>query len=260
MLRNMRIILSIVPSSSVLRGKKFINSQAIGIPCIVDKRPEGKSLEDQVTIMHAPSELAGKGTKVIREVIKEIISEGYNIEYIECVNKSNKEVMELLKKCDFIIDQLYSDTPMAGFASEAASFGVPAVVCGYYSKWFDEMNKGIIKAPSYFCLPHELKEAVIELIVNKEKRLRLGSDAFNFVSTEWNYTTVAKRYCCILNDEIPDRWWYDPYDSEYILGAGMDETVIKRLITEMIDRYGWESLCIEDKPMLKQKYQELISS
>ena len=43
----------------------------------------------------------------------------------------NSVVLEQLARCDFIIDQLYADFPMPGFATEAAWFGKPAVTAGY---------------------------------------------------------------------------------------------------------------------------------
>ena len=42
-------------------------------------------------------------------------------------------VLEKMAMSDIVVDQVYCDTPMAGFATEAAINGVPVVVGGYYA-------------------------------------------------------------------------------------------------------------------------------
>src|SRR3990170_1211052 len=64
----------------------------------------------------------------ILKFIKKMQLKGHSIELIEIIRKTNAEVLDELSRCDFIIDELYSDAAMAGFATEAAFFGKPAIV------------------------------------------------------------------------------------------------------------------------------------
>ena len=56
-------------------------------------------------------------------------NEGLPLEYVEIVGQPNDIVLAEIARSAFVIDQLYSDTPMAGFAAEAARLGKPAIVC-----------------------------------------------------------------------------------------------------------------------------------
>ena len=84
-----------------------------------------------IRILHSPSSPEVKGTYLIRQAINALKAKGYPIDYVEIMGKPNTVVIAELEKCDFIVDQLYSDTPMSGFATEAAFFGKTAVVGGY---------------------------------------------------------------------------------------------------------------------------------
>ena len=89
-------------------------------------------------ILHAPSNPNFKGTEEIRNTIKCLKNENIDFEYIEITNASNEKVLAELKACDLVIDQLYSDTPMATLAAEAAYCGKPTIVGGY---GFEELKK-----------------------------------------------------------------------------------------------------------------------
>ncbi len=63
--------------------------------------------------------------------------------------RPNREVIVDLSKCDFVIDQIYSDTLMIGFACDAASLGTASIVRGYGleelkqfvpSEWFRKIH------------------------------------------------------------------------------------------------------------------------
>jgi|GEM_PF-678283 len=64
----------------------------------------------KVIILHAPSSFIFKGTFLVRASIKKLQMEGYNFEYIEIFNRSNEEVLELLKKAHIVLNQFYALT------------------------------------------------------------------------------------------------------------------------------------------------------
>ena len=114
------------PMSSQLHEKPFLTFQAIGLPFVhAAPLPAAAHVrrDSAVRILHAPSNPKGKGTAEIHDVIRRLTGKGYRIEFIEITGQPFIGVLEQLSQCDFVVDQLYSDTPMAGFAREAAFFG-----------------------------------------------------------------------------------------------------------------------------------------
>lgn len=74
---------------------------------------------DKLFILHAPSSPLVKGTPLVRAAIKKLKLEGYSIEYIELINKTNEEVLENLKNCHIVLNQFYSRAP--------GTFGIEAL-------------------------------------------------------------------------------------------------------------------------------------
>ncbi len=122
-------------------ARPFVNYFRIGMPrprsqqvemtADSEDHYEARSALRPTRILHAPSHPRAKGTDRIRLAVESLRSKGYEIEYTELTNAANAEVLAHLHECDFVIDQLYSDTPMATFAAEAADVGRPSVVGGY---------------------------------------------------------------------------------------------------------------------------------
>ena len=97
------------PPTAHFANKKFVSFLHLGIPMFVNSviPLEKKSDSDQTIILHSPSNLTGKGTHAIRKAIIDLKEKGYNIKYIEISKQPNAVVLETLKKCDFVIDQIY---------------------------------------------------------------------------------------------------------------------------------------------------------
>jgi len=66
---------------------------------------------ERIVILHSPSSFIFKGTFLVRAAIKKLQIEGYNFEYIEVFNRSNEEVLELLKKAHIVLNQFYALAP-----------------------------------------------------------------------------------------------------------------------------------------------------
>ena len=64
--------------------------------------------------------LKKKEVLISKEVIDLLITNGYNIEYEMITNVSNEVVLDKIKSCDIILDEVYSDTPLGGIAVEGA--------------------------------------------------------------------------------------------------------------------------------------------
>ena len=243
------------PLSAHFHTRECINGFAIGIPSVQRTAPSlppaREGTVSPLRILHAPSHLEAKGTPVIRATIQELLSEGISLEYVEIIGQPNERVLEELARCDFVIDQLYSDTPMAGFAAEAARFGKPAIVCGYA---LDEFRKWIppeATPPSYYCHPSDLKIAIARLAMNTEFRNDLGGRARAFFDLRCRPRDVAQRYLAAIKGECPSAWKFDPRCITYLEGCGLSEEKARQRISELVSTHGSPALQLEDKPALK---------
>lgn len=255
-------IIICAPYSSQFLRSKFVNSFALGIPMgIIEDTTDTNYIERSsqvIRILHSPSHKRAKGTPIILDAITNLKLKGHAIDFVTVSGRPHKEVLAELKFCDFVIDQVYSDTPMAGFAAEAAFFGKPTLVAGY---GLVELKKHIADdmwPPSMICHPEDLEQAIEELIMNKVLREQLGHDSKEFIKTKWSNSAVATRFLSLINDEIPDDWWLDPNDVTYIHGAGQSIEQTRQIVIELVKTYGVSALKLSDRPLLKAEILELI--
>lgn len=239
---------------------KFVNFTNLGIPWRFGSHaiPRIRNTSDRVRVLHAPSHPAAKGTVLIRSTIDRLREKGHKIDFIEITERLHKTVLEELLQCDFVIDQIYSDTPLAGFATEAAWFGKPAVVGGYglieYNNFYLEESYPV----SQICHPDQLESAIERLIVDPDYRQELGEAAQSFVSVNYNSEKVAKKYLSLISGEIPAHWFIKPNDILYLHGCGFSEAQIKELVRSMIDKSGLAALQLTHRPDLERAFLRLI--
>lgn len=254
-------------SSTHFSRKKSINTFSIGIPYLSTRSVVG-DINDSHTltpeynkftktrILHSPSHPAGKGSNAIRSCIERLRLKGYQVEFIELRGRPNREVVYEIRQCDFVIDQVYCDTPMAGFATEAAWFAKPAVVGGYSFEYLQQFIHQDMFPPSRTCHPDELELAIEELIVNPQLRMALGKKAQTFVQTQWSSEKVAERYLRLITGDIPNSWWLDPEQITYLHGWGQTEEQTKENIRKMVKAYGVKSLQLSHRPELENAFLE----
>jgi len=262
------IIIGAPYSTSPFSGVNFINSFVFGVPYSgsisnnVNTSENSSHIaknnidEGPVRILHSPSKPVTKGSELIRIAIENLQSKGYAIEFIELRDRPNSEVLQEIQNCDFVVDQLYSDTPLAGFATEAAWFGKPAVVGGY---GLESLRKFIPKnmlPPSQICLPDNVEFAIEELIVNIDHRLQLGAKAQNFVRSKWAAQEAAKKFFRLITDDIPEDWWLNPKDVVYLHGCGLSEEHAKNNVRKLVQAYGIESLQLSHRPDLEKAFMD----
>lgn len=250
------------PFSSQFLKYKFINLFNIGLPYQVPRFYKNEDVKSNTTvrILHSPSNPVVKGTDVIREVINKLKKKGYKIEYIEIINKPNEEVIKELIHCDFVIDQVYSDTPLAGFATEAAFYGKPAIVGGYGWDLLMKILSNDIFPPSEICHPESLEASVIKLIEDINFRLNLGKKALSFVSSNWTSEIIAEKFIKIFNNNVDETWLLNPNDIVYINGIGVPEIDLKLLVQKIIYKYDIDKLGLQEKPNLENAFQLLKES
>lgn len=242
------------PSTAHFHERPYINWFALGIPnaLTATSQPSQKTcMSGTVRVLHGPSHPLAKGTVEILEVLERLRRKGHSIELVKIQGMPNEVVLQELARCDFIVDQLYADTPLAAFATEAAFFGKPAIVGGYFAKGIEQYLESADIPPSLFVAPSDLESAIERLLVDAAFRLQLGEQARQFVLSHWSLTGIAKRYLQLLNDDIPSQWWCDPADVRYLRGGGLPEGRTRRLVALLLDHFGPGALQVQDKPELE---------
>ncbi len=244
------------PLSCHFLSTRFVNHFFIGLPYSAKRFSANCStIESGCTrILHAPSHPHAKGTYKIREAISSLKKKGHNIDFVEVLRQPNEVVLEELGFCDFVVDQMYSDTPLAGLATEAAWFGKPSVVGGYGWNVLQQFVPDEKFPPSQICHPDALEEAIEQLIVDSDYRQDMGRKAFEFVSKKWHSKRVAERYIKMFDGMVPEDWFLNPESIIYTYGGGFPESQVKKVVGNLIRAKGIKALQLSDKPELERAF------
>lgn len=215
--------------------------------------------QGRIRILHCPSSPEIKGTREIRACVEHLRDvEKLPVEYTEITGMPHKEVLEQLKTCDFVIDELYSDSPLAGFASEAAWFGKPAIVGGYGWDILASLPSASHAPPSHVCHPTELGDAIRRLVTDDSYRKELGNRAQRYVREFLGAEAYTKRMERVLENRVPDSWRFNPREVCYIHGLGQSEDKLKKLLAAILDNEGMAGFCFSDRPDLQDAISRLI--
>ena len=150
--------------------------------------------------------------------------------------------MKQLQECDFLIDELYSDTPMATLAEEAAFYGKPSVVAGYFAeKYVNYYEKDLIP-PSLYVTPENIKQAIRKMIEDKEFREELGKKAQLFVKKNCTSQVVAEKISRVIAGDIPETWIMNPGGIDNLYGYGLSRESIKEIVSEIVKIGGKKKL------------------
>lgn len=236
------------PPMSGLQSRKFVKYHSVGVPIRANfqmKNPrdlkwhyeKGRSL---TTIVHAPSHSALKGSDQIEAVIKRLIQEGHLIEYTKLEGIENGLVLEALSKSDLLIDQLYSDTPMAHLSAEAAMVGCPAIICGNDLERLKARTPEADWPPTITGTPESLYDLTLGAITDVRARNAIGEAAQRFVSERWTARAVAERFLLLAKGDPPGKWYCDPTADRYWGGYGMSNDVRDAFVERVVRDIGDE--------------------
>lgn len=219
--------------------------------------PAGGAADRPIRVLHAPSKPQGKGTATIREAVSRVRQQGVNLELTVLTGRPNREVLAALDDCDFVIDELHSDTPMAGFAAEAASRGRPAIVGGYGWDELRRLTAPDAIPPSHLVHPDELGEGIATLALDHGYRQELGARARRFVEERWAPRFVAERMLRVIDGSAPHDWTFDPRDPVHPYGAGVTVDALRRTVRSVLEAGGPAGLHVSDKPALEEALMAL---
>jgi hypothetical protein len=247
--------------SAQLHRRPAVAFLELGIPRAIDPAPPPPETRaaGPLRVLHAPSTRHGKGTDVVREAVAAARRNGADVELVVVTGRPNREVLEAIAACDFVVDQVYSDTPMGGFAAEAAARGRPAVVGGYGWEELRRVTSASALPPSHLCHPDELAEGIARLATDHRYRQDLGDRARRFVETRWSPAAVARRFVALMTGEAPEEWTFDPASIDHVHGVGMSEPAVIDSIRAVLEAEGTPGLHVEDKPDLERRLAGLAA-
>lgn len=255
------------PGTAHFHEREVVNWFVLGFPRVVaGAAPAGHSpavnIEPvaehvspvPVRVVHSPSNAAVKGTAKIQSIVENLRRRGFDIDFVLLKGLANEEVLAALRTCDLVVDQLYSDTPMAGLATESALLGKPALVGGYFARDMPLALGGAPVPPTRFVAPERFEQALEDLVSSASKRAMLGGAALTFVQSEWSCQQVAGRMLRILRGDVPANWQFNPVNVRYLAGCGLPEDAARMRVRQLIDHCGVAALQLTDKPALEQAF------
>lgn len=245
------------PQHAHFQTRDFINGNYIGFPTRTFSVFNPDSKNQSVRILHAPTRPKAKGSLILREIINGLKQKYPKIEFIEITNKTNEEVLEEIFRADIIVDQIYSDLPLAGFGTEAGCFSKPVLVGGYYADIIKATPK-LDLPPSVYCLPEQVAFELEKLIADPDYRVNKGKELFQFINDKWNGKTVALKYIGLITNHYPREWISRPLELNYVYGWGVSSEEVKVNVSEMIKRNGMDGLML-NSTQLRAQFLTLIS-
>lgn len=244
------------PSYSHFLTRSFVNFYAIGVPTPLpaDLKPRHEGgIGRPLVVLHAPSQTAGKGTAIIRDLIDRLRGRGLDLDYREIMGRPNHEVMTALREADVVVDQVWSDTPMATFAAEASAHGVPTLVGGYFSTIAHECVSQEWLPPTLFVTPEEMESTLSRMANDRKQLVAMGIQARQFINTQWSERAVAEKMLQLIKSVPPD-WYVNPGSCHYFEGCGLDREQARWTVRQLVERYGNTALCLEHAPEMQDKF------
>ncbi len=242
--------------------RSFVRVLAVGTPIQMSEesqpRLSGEVRQRPVKILHAPTRPLAKGSPTFRRLIDELRNEGHSIEYIELIGVPNSKVLEHLQECDFVIDELYSDAPMAVLATEAAMYGKPVVVGGYYAEQFLIDNPDAESPPVLYVDPENIKDAIKTMVIDVDFRTTLGKKARKFILENRSARKVAENYLRLVSGDIPETWIADPESMSYYWGWGLSKEKWRSQVSSYVAKLGADALLLDHTARLKKSVLEEI--
>lgn len=142
-----------------------------------------------VRIVHAPNHPQFKGSRFLFECVRELKAEGYPVELDVVTGVSNEEAMEIYKGADIVADQFLIGWH-GNFAVEGMALGKPVVA--FIRKPDLYLPQGV-RCPIVSADPDSLKQTLVSLIENPNRRRELGAQGRRYVEQVFSLERVGER-------------------------------------------------------------------
>jgi glycosyltransferase involved in cell wall biosynthesis len=137
-----------------------------------------KVIREKIVIMHAPTSKGFKGTDVILETLKKLISNGYSIEIKLVENVTHDQLKKHYQESDIFIDQIYAG--WYGTAAIEAMASGCVVVCNYREDYFKYINYGK-QIPIVNANKENIYSVLESLLNNRSKIASMKNESRKFV-------------------------------------------------------------------------------
>ncbi len=241
------------PPQALFHARPFVNLFRVGLPIEIPRDEPSSAGKRPVTILHAPSKALPKRSAEIERLVEEARAEGFDVRFIRIENQPNHEVLRALRDCDLVIDEVYSDTPLSKFATEAAARGRPALVGGYYATEIEKDLPADAIPPSFFCAPETLKETLFAILREPESRARKGEAARAYVARHWADSAVARKFLSVFAGAFDRNWIVDPKRMTYVRGCGLSEAEASRNLRLLLRGLGAWAMWMGHHPHLESE-------
>lgn len=222
----------------------FVDFYRLGLPTTQRERDgiPRPPIDGELVVVHVPSNPAVKGTVFIRSCMERIMAANPHVRYVEISNRPHAEVIEALESATLVVDQLWSDIPMAVVGTEAASLGTATVISGYaWPEWHSRWSSEDLP-PTILSTPDTLQPDIEGALADPESTRAVGAAARAFVATRWSPETVARNYLRLMVDDVPREWVVDPAGCRYGWGVGVGRDRVESMVAALVDAYGVGSL------------------
>jgi hypothetical protein len=241
--------------------RPFINWFKLGLPLDIAALEQRPRVTDRtppkapgiVRVLHSPTVPRVKGSARIAAVMEQLIAEGLPLEFRQITGVPHAQVLHEISSSDFVVDQLYSDSPLAGFAAEAAALGRAAVVGGYGWSLIRELLRPEEIPPTACCHPDELAATVRALALDPARRQQIAAASREFLLGHWSEAAFAERFSRVITGDIPPEWWVKPEEVRYRHGLGLSESEARRLIGGLVETCGAGALQLDHVPHVREQ-------
>lgn len=209
-----------------------------------------RSADAPLVVLHAPSVPRMKGTAQIRAAMAHL-QEEMDVEYVEVTGRSHAEVQSLLAGADLVVDQLYSDYALPGFATEAARSGTPALVFGYAAELVNDAARRTSGPTDHYTTPDALLPALRRVLSDTTHRASIAQQLHDFVTVgHWSHPAIGARWERILAADADPDWFDQPLDIVYASGCAVSDIDQAAHLRNYLAAYGVGALELEHHPAL----------
>ena len=237
------------PPTSQFLTRPFVPFLGVGIPFLKPIGNVKPIRPESPLVLHAPSS-PYKGTSRIRAAVETLKKEGQQFEYLELKGLPNAVVLENLARCSFVIDELYSDSLLAGLGTEAAHFGKPTLI-GSLPDIRDTMQGSALPPPPCEIFHNgDPLPGMRRLLNDVEYTHTLGDQARAYVNAHWSVEHIGQRLADMARGEMFSGTLCQPENINYFRGWGLSDEEFHSMVTRYIKAFGHDALYISDKPQL----------
>lgn len=248
------------PPSAQYLTRPFVNWLAIGLPVPPRTPVEPPEWSGPVRILHAPSDRRVKGSDVIASAVAQLAADGASVELVEVSGVSNAAVLEQITRCHLVVDQLFSDTPLAGFACEAAALGRPVLTFGYAAPYLAEALGELGIPAEHYMEPEFLGPALVQALRDPGRLQQTAQRTQEFVHERWSSTEVARRVDRVIDGDVPEDWLCHPATVDYIWGCGMGKETLLSNLSRYVSKFGERALFLPRDGSAREQVIALLRS